>query len=734
MTPSTPVRHLDFQTHACRNPAGPWRFTRQRLGKLAALETALTLLTGAAFAATPRMPVVDDYHGTRVVDDYRWLEAGDDAEVQSWSDAQNARARAWLDARAGRAQLERRLTALLCDPAPSWSGLTERRGVVFAFKQQPPRAQPMLVILGSIERAAGERVLIDPLALDPSGATAMDFAVPSFDGRHVAVSLSKKGTERGDVHVYDVATGRELEGDTVPAVNTGTAGGSLAWTPDGFFYTRHPLEGERPKEDLGFFQQVYFHKLGTPTKADRYELGRDFLRIAESFLATSPDGQWAADLVQKGDGGEFELFVRSPDGVWTRVAAYENRIVQVHFGRDNALYLLSRQDAPKGQVLRLPLVPGRLALSAATVAVPEGTAAIQEVVATRTRLYVVEQLGGPSRVRQFDLSGRALGELPTPPVTAVSGIEPIGNEDDVLVSVTGYLSPQGVSRFRAGKGKLEPTPYAAKSPADLSPYEVVRALCASKDGTRVPLNIVRRKGLKLDGQNPVLLTGYGGFGIATAPGFRRALPVWLEAGGVFAEANLRGGGEFGENWHQQGMLHNKQNVFDDFLACARWLVSEKYTSARRLAIEGGSNGGLLMGAALTQAPEAFRAVVAHVGYFDMLRFEVAPNGVFNTTEYGTVKNPADFRALAAYSPYHRVQDGVQYPAALFLTGKNDPRVDPFHSRKMVARLEAAGTREPVLLRTADTGHGIGTPLAERIAQAVDTHAFLFDRLEMPPPL
>lgn len=681
-------------------------------------------------AATPKRPVVDEYFGTRIVDDYRWLEAGNDPAVQQWSDAQNARARAYLDALPGRPELAKRLTELLSDKAPTWFNVIDRHGVLFAMKLQPPKAQPLLVVLKSLDRLDGERVLLDPLALDPSGETAMDFAVPSLDGKYVAVSLSRKGTERGDAHVYDVATGQELAGDTVPAVNTGTAGGSLAWTSDGFFYTRHPLEGERPKADLGFYQQVYFHKLGTSTKADRYELGKDFLRIAENFLTGSADGQWAADLVQKGDGGEYELFLRSPDGEWTKLATYEDRIVQVRFGRDAALYLLSRKGTPNGQVLRLPLVPGQLALAQAKVVVPEGDAAIEEVLPTKTRLYLAEQLGGPSRVRMVALSGQALGTIPAPPVTAVGGLEVVGGADDVVVSITGYLSPPGLFRFTAKDGQLHATPYTAKSPADLSAYEVVRQECVSKDGTKVPLNIVCRKGLKFDGRNPTLLTGYGGFGISITPRFNRALPVWLEAGGVFVEANIRGGGEFGETWHLQGMLHHKQNVFDDFLASARWLVEHRYTSPDKLAIEGGSNGGLLMGAALTQAPDLFKAVVAHVGYFDMLRFEVAPNGVFNTTEYGTVKNEADFRALAAYSPYQHVKDGTQYPAVLFLTGKNDPRVDPFHSRKMVARLLATGTKQPVLLRTADTGHGIGTPLAERIAQAVDTDAFLFQQLGM----
>jgi prolyl oligopeptidase len=392
--------------------------------------------------------------------------------------------------------------------------------------------------------------------------------------------------------------------------------------------------------------------------------------------------------------------------------------------------LLSRKDAPNGKILRLPLAEGSLALTNAKVVVPEGEAAIQSVLPTRNRLYIEEQLGGPSRVRMVSFEGKALGQVPAPAISSVSEPTPVGEEDDVVVAVSGYLAPFALSRYTASDGVLHPTPYASKTPADLSGYEVVREMCVSKDGTKVPLNIVRRKGTKLDGQNPVLLTGYGGFGIPSAPGFGRSLPVWLEAGGVFAVANIRGGGEFGETWHQQGMLHNKQNVFDDFIACARWLIDQKYTSPQKLAIEGGSNGGLLMGAVMTQAPELFRAVVAHVGYYDMLRFEVAPNGVFNTTEYGSVKNEADFRALAAYSPYHRVKDGTQYPAVLFTTGKNDPRVDPFHSRKMVARLQASGTRQPVLLRTADTGHGIGTPLAERIAQAVDSDSFLFQQLGM----
>jgi prolyl oligopeptidase len=268
------------------------------------------------------------------------------------------------------------------------------------------------------------------------------------------------------------------------------------------------------------------------------------------------------------------------------------------------------------------------------------------------------------------------------------------------------------------------------SPASFSDVEVIRVSAISKDNTRVPMNILRRKGTKLDGNNPTLLYGYGGYGINESPAFSARRRAWLDHGGVWVTANLRGGAEFGDSWHEQGRLTKKQNVFDDFIACAEYLIKSKYTSPEKLAIEGGSNGGLLMGAALTQRPELFRAVVSHVGIYDMLRVETFPNGAFNVTEFGTVKETEQFKALYAYSPYHHVKDGTDYPAVLFLTGDNDGRVDPMNSRKMTARLQAAThSGRPVFLRTSSgSGHGIGTALNERIEQDADVFAFLFDQL------
>jgi prolyl oligopeptidase len=690
---------------------------------------AFVLAASAALPQTPKRPVTDDYHGTKVVDDYRWLENGADPEVQRWSDAENTYARSVLDALPSRAAIAKRVTALLSWESPAYFALQERGGVLFALKQQPPKEQAFLIVLGSSFDAKSERVVLDPVALDPSGGTAIDFYVPSWDGRYVAVSLSKGGSEDGDVHVYAVSTGKEIAADVVPRVNGGTAGGSLTWNADGtgFFYTRYPRGQERPPEDLSFFQQVWFHKLGTSTSSDVYALGRDFPRIAEIQLQSSRDGRFALATVALGDGGQFMHWLRDPGGGWSQLTRYEDAVTVARFGLGGSLYLLSKKAAPKGALLRVSLTDP--VLGKATVVSPEGEGVLEDVEPARTRLYLLEQIGGLSRLRVVDLGGQEIGPVGTLPVSAIDQVVRLGDGDDLLFANTSFVEPRTLYRLTAADGRVTKTALAETSPWDFSRVEVVREEALSKDGTRVPISILRPRGTKLDGHSPTLLTGYGGFNIASKPYFWKGYAAWLEQGGVVAVANLRGGSEFGEAWHQAGALTNKQNVFDDFHACAQMLVERGYTQPEKLAIEGGSNGGLLMGASFTQHPDAFKAVVAHVGYFDSLRVESAPNGVFNTTEYGTVKDASQFRALNAYSPYHHVKDGTQYPAVLFMTGANDPRVAPFHSRKMVARLQASGTRQPVLLRTSSgSGHGLGTALSERIAQTVDVDAFLFAEL------
>ncbi|MGZ3474857.1 MAG: prolyl oligopeptidase family serine peptidase [Polyangiales bacterium] len=679
---------------------------------------------------TAKKPVNDTHHGKTVVDDYRWLEDAKDPAVKQWSDAESAYTRKHLDALAGRDALRARLTELLSSASADHFGLHWAGGKLFALKDQPPKQQPFLVTLKSADDTASEKVLVDPNAIDTKGSTTIDWYVPSPDGKFVAVSLSEGGSESGTLHVYDVATGKEID-TPIPRVHGGTAGGSLTWRKDGkaFWYTRYPREGEKPKDDLDFFQTVWFHEVGK--KDDRSSLTKDLPRIAEIELETSHDGRYVLAKVANGDGGEFAFHLLDTKGkqeAWVKVSDFADKVVGAELGDDGGLWLRSIKGAPRGVILRTALA--KPSLADAKLVVPESGVVIEGFTVTKGRLYLNDLVGGPSQVRILDLAGKQQGTLPLPPVTSVRQIVAKEGSDDVLVRTQSYTEPP--TWYRWSNKKLEKTQLHQTSKADFANVEVVRETCVSKDGTKVPVNILRRKGLELNGNNPTILYGYGGYGVSLQPRFAPKNLPWLEAGGVYAIANLRGGGEFGESWHEDGKLTKKQNVFNDFQACVDHMIETKYTKRERLAIEGGSNGGLLMGAALVQHPDAFAAVVSHVGIYDMLRVETTPNGAFNVTEFGTVKDKAQFDALYAYSPFHNVKDGQSYPAVLFLTGANDPRVDPYHSRKMTARLQAAmNGKGTVLLRTSgDTGHGIGTPLTAQIEEQVDVYSFLGEQLHV----
>jgi prolyl oligopeptidase len=681
--------------------------------------------------------VSDTYHGTRVADPYRWLENGSDPAVREWTAKQSTRTRAYLDALPARAKLRTKLEKYISESSPRYYSLHAAGGAVFAMYFDPARQQPSLRMLGPELDPAKARTILDPNVLDQGGATAIDWYVPSHDGKRVAVSLSKGGSEDGSLHVFDTATGEQV-GEVIPRVNFPTAGGDLAWAPDGrgFWYTRYPGD-ERPEADRHFYVQVHFHALGSDPAKDPRVFGDGLPKVAEIQLDYSREAGALLVSVQDGDGGEFAHWISKEGGGWTQVTRFEDGVDFAAFGPDRALYLVSEHEAPRRQLLRL--APGGTDLAKATVLIPAGEDAIpidffgeDPLCFVGDRIYVRYLAGGPTRLRAFTLDGKPAGELALPDIAAVDEMEALG--DDLLYSVETYLAPNRFYRLSAGRST--PTALAVTSPVKFDDVEVVRAFATSKDGTRVPVNIIRRKGTKLDGSNPTLLYGYGGYGVSQTPGFlggtRR---VWFDAGGVYAIANIRGGGEYGEEWHQQGMLTRKQNVFDDFVAAAELLVGEKYTRPEKLAIRGGSNGGLLMGAALTQRPELFRAAVAQVAIFDMLRVELDPNGQFNITEFGTVKDPDQFRALFAYSPYHHVREGVKYPAVFLSTGENDGRVNPANSRKMAARLQAATSSGlPVYLVTTDAaGHGLGSPLSVQIDQMADYLAFLFDQLGMTLP-
>ncbi|MGD1029510.1 MAG: prolyl oligopeptidase family serine peptidase [Opitutaceae bacterium] len=702
------------------------------------LSLFVPLLLAAASAAdlppppdTPKVPVADTYHGVTVIDNYRWMENAGDPAVQRWSKAENARTRAYLDSLPQRPEILARVDQLIRSNSISYQVQLKRGGKLFAYKSDPRLQQPLIVTLGSPDDLGSERAIVDPNALSASGQIAIDWFSVSLDGKMLAVSLSRGGSEAGDLHLYDVATGRET-GEVIPHVQNGTAGGSMAFAPGGggFWYTRYPRGNERPPADAGLYQQVWFHRIGTATETDTYEIGRDFPKIAEIELHEKEDGRWIMARVANGDGGEAAYYLRAtePGSPWIEVSKFSDRVVDAQFGADDALYLMSRADAPRGKILRLAL-DGQPALARAVVIVKESEGAIESFLPAKSLIYVNYLAGGPSRVGVFDLAGGIRPDVPILPVSAVSGLVRMEG-DDILFVNGSYLKLPATYRYSAQAGTVERTAMAMTSIADYSDCEVVRDFARSKDGTMVPLNIIRRKGTRLDGNNPTILYAYGGYGLSMQPAFSASTRIWLEQGGVYVIANIRGGGEYGDQWHLDGNLLKKQNDYDDFYACACWLIDKGYTLPARLGIMGGSNGGLLMGAALTQHPELYRAVVSMVGIYDMLRVELTQNGAFNVTEYGTVKDPSQFNALFAYSPYHRVVDGVRYPAVLLTTGANDPRVDPWHSRKFCARLQAATSSPyPVLLRTSDAaGHGIGSSLAETIALRADAFTFLIHEL------
>ncbi len=682
---------------------------------------------------TPRVPVTSSYHGVEVTEDYRWLEDAADGRVTAWTSAQDRRTRDYLDQLAFRPALRARVRQLLASEGTSYRSVRRGGSTYFALEHRPPKQQPFVVALSDLADTATERVVVDPTVLDPSGETAIGLFVPSPDGALLAVSLAEHGSEDGTIYVYDVATGDVVD-TPIAHANPSAAVASLAWRHDGtgFWYSR--------SDEAGFYQQVWVHELGSGDDAP--DLGGGFADpvTAENYLTASDDGRWVMDQVQKGDGGEWQIFVRRQpseddggDGAagagWWQVAGIEDRCADAVFGRD-ALFLLSHADSGLGSILRVDLSPGATVGADAEQVVAPGERAITGLAATHTSLWVTDIDGGPCGLRVYGLDGSPRSAVEVPPLSAVSGLTRVAS-DQVVWAVESFTSPPVWWAGTDGERGVESrrTALATTTSADLSRYEITRELATSRDGTRVPISVIAAPGTPRDGTAPALLTAYGGYGISLSPSFDASRLAWLEQGGVYAVANIRGGGEYGEQWHEQGHLAAKQNCFDDFIACADHLVATGISSRERLAIRGGSNGGLLMGAVLTQRPDLARVVIAEVPVMDMLRVETTPNGRYNITEYGTVEDPEMFAALSAYSPYHNVADGTPYPAVLLTGGEFDPRVAAWHPKKMAARLQAAtASDEPVLLRIEAGGHGVGQSLDQSVDLLTDLYAFVFDRL------
>src|SRR5207249_2347616 len=449
--------------------------------------TLISLPAVESTPQTPKKPVSNEYAGTMVEDPYQWLEKDDDPEVKSWSDAQNQRTRAYIDKLPDRAAIERQLTEWYAKTSPSYFSLISRPGTLFAMKFQPPKQQPLLVTLTSADDLKSEKMVLDPNVLDAKGTTAIDWFVPAHDGKYVAISISKGGSEDGTLHIYETATAKPLP-DAIAHVQYPTAGGSAAWNADGtgIYYTRFPRKGERPEADLNFYQQVYFHKLGTADTDDNYCIGKDFPRIAEIKLEASRDGKYILATVANGDGGDFAHYLLGPDGNWKQITQFSDQIKAARLGRDNALYLLSRADAPRGKVLRMPL--DKLELASAAMIVSPSDAVIQFLEPAANALYVADLLAGPSQIRRFGLDGKNEMTVPIPTISAVTEMEPL-DDNSLLFRDVSYTEP--AAWFHCVAGKLQPVKTALinTSPVSFADVEVTRDFATSKDGTKVPLNI-----------------------------------------------------------------------------------------------------------------------------------------------------------------------------------------------------------------------------------------------------
>ena len=686
-------------------------------------------LRGYPFAAS--RSVAQDFFGVPVSDDFTWLENAGDPVARSWLAAENAYTRRALDAMPARGALRQKLQALLASTNNAYTALVERGGSVFALKAAPPQQRPVLVMLRSVDEVASERLVFDPNEAAPDGSLAIDFFRPSLDGRRVAIALS--GAQGSTVRVIDLSTAQPLP-DAITRVVSAAAGGDIAWTAGGtgFFCTQYPAPGGRSVADGQGLAQVVFHKLGTPAGQDRIELSAGLPRLARVRLESARDGRSVLALVENGRGGDVSLYLKSADangeGAWRRLAAETDGVRDAQFGDDDALWIRSIAGAPRGKVLRLPLAETRSVNwdRVPTIAAPlEG--AVQRFVVAGGTLYLAEGQTGPSRLRTIDVRTRRGSVITLPPASGVAALVRVGR-NDVVLQVTSWLEPPLWTRVSAGRVKR--TPLVTTSDANFNDSEVVREFATARDGTPVPVDILRRRGMRLDGRNPVLLAVAGALDASTTPEFDATRRVWLDRGGVVAVATVRGAPESGEAWRVDGLRAKKQNGVDDLVAAAEHLVRRGYTRPALLGIRGRDDAAVLVGAALTQRPDLFRAAAATNGRFDLLRLERDVAGEYDAPRYGSVKERAQFDALLAWSPYRKVRDGVDYPAVLLLAGDRDGGVDPAQSRKMVARLQQAGPNGRMVLMRTDVSIGQPVPftLAETIAQAADELGFFLNEV------
>lgn len=673
------------------------------------------------------VPVAEELHGHRIVDPYRWLEEDDNPETIAWTLAQNAATERYMARAAGRQGIRARLEQLLSIGAIGTP--TPVRGRYFYQLREGSQNQPVLLVRDGL--TGSDQVLLDPNRLNPQGTTALDWFYPSEDARLIACGLSEDGSEDSILQVLDVETGKPLA-DRIPH----TRAADLAWLPDssGFYYTRYPAAGEVPQGEEHYHRAIFLHVLGQDPAADILVFKPD-QKEHWPGVDLSPDGRWLLIGVSRSfDETDIYLIDRQGSGALVPVARDLPALFDAQIVRD-LLYLRTNLGAPNYHVYVADAAnPGQDHWR--QLVAPRPDAVLEGVSISRDHLILSYVERASSRLIVTDLAGASPREIQLPAIGSVFGLGLEWDGTELLMGFSSFIIPPAIYRVDLPTGQVDLWHRVA---ADIDParYAVDQVFYPSWDGTPISMFIVRPADLERDGARPVYLTGYGGFNISMMPAFSRSMLLWLEAGGVIAIPNLRGGGEYGEAWHQAGMLGKKQNSFNDFMAAAEYLIREGYTSPAHIAAAGGSNGGLLMGAVLTQRSDLFRAMVIQVPLLDMLRYHRFLIARLWIPEYGSAEIPEEFEWLAGYSPYHKVRDEVSYPAVLLATAESDTRVHPMHARKMAARLQAATVSEhPILLRLeTQAGHGAGKPVSKLVDELTDTWTFVFTELGVnaPPP-
>ena len=670
-------------------------------------------------------PVVDYFHGTRVIDNYRWLEKSDSPETRKWAESENEYTRALLDPLPGRDALHKRLTQLLSIGNVTAPVIAGRH--YFYTRREGLQNQRVLYVRDSLN--GSDRVLVDANSLSADGTIALDWFQPSDNGKYVAYGTSPSGSEMSTLQVIETKTGTILS-DTIER----TRAASIAWLHDnsGFYYTRYPKPGELPAGQEMYNRHVYFHLLSSPVETDDPIFGEG--RDPEDWpsVSLSNDGRWLLINVSEGwTKSELFLMDLKSNKAPSRLTTGKNFLYggDVYDGK---VYITSNEDAPRYRVFVTEA--GNFEREAWKEVIPQTDAVLQGAAVFGGKLFAQYEQNATSQLKIFDLDGKKLNDLALPAIGTVFGSGGRWDRDEMFYGFQSFTFAPSIYRYDLKEGSTSLWAKVDAPSIDPSGYEVAQEWFASKDGTRVPMFVVHKKGLQKTGKNPTLLTAYGGFNVSLTPSFSRTAYLWMEHGGIFAVANLRGGAEFGEDWHRAGMLDKKQNVFDDMIAAAEHLISEKYTDKHHLAIQGGSNGGLLMGAMMTQRPDLFRAVVCQVPLLDMLHYQDFQIAKLWVPEYGSAENPEQFKWLYAYSPYHHVKSGVEYPAILFMTADTDTRVDPMHAKKMAALMQAEARNgsshtRPILLRIeSKAGHGAGKPVTKQIEEFTDVYSFLFWQL------